>query len=270
MDEDEKATPAEGVNPAPETENNTPAPEAENPEDQPKAETDIGDPEAVKPGDGEKEDDAKKQKRNSAKERISQLTQQRNEARARAAAAEARAAALLRQQRPPSEDASVEEFDEYRFRRAVRAENADLARGEAASAQREAASVRLAAFQAKAEAVSERMPGLVEKFCSLPAVSEEMADFVVDSEKGAEVAFYLASNPAEATQIARLPQYRQGLELARLEARLTAAPTVRKTSNAPPPPKTLKGGTNATAKDPADMTEEEYSKWYRERQKQRS
>src|SRR5690606_36348849 len=66
--------------------------------------------------------------------------------------------------------------------------------------------------------------------------SQETADFIATSDKGAEVAYFLTQNPSEAARLASLHSYHQGIELARIESRLTAAPQVRKQTAAPPPP----------------------------------
>ena len=98
------------------------------------------------------------------------------------------------------------------------------------------------------------MPGLVEKFCALPRVSEAVAEFVAESERGAEVAYFLTQNPNEATRISSLHPYHAGIELARLEGRLQAAPVVRKVSQAPPPPPSMPGAPSPSAKSVTEMS----------------
>jgi hypothetical protein len=77
---------------------------------------------------------------------------------------------------------------------------------------------------------------------------------VAESDKGAEVAFHLAQNPQEATRIARLSEAHQGIELARLEGKLSAAPQIRKVSTAPDPARTVTGNPS-----PAGRTSDELS-----------
>jgi hypothetical protein len=125
---------------------------------------------------------------------------------------------------------------------------------EAQTAKAEAAQRTFDTFVAKAEAIADRMPGLVDKFCALPEVSPVMAGFVAESDKGAEVAFHLAQNPQEATRIARLSEAHQGIELARLEGKLSAAPQIRKVSTAPDPARTVTGNPS-----PAGRTSDELS-----------
>ena len=258
--------------PATTTTTETPAPAAEKPEDtQPPAaeKQDSGTPDAEKEGQPEGKEDGSKRKK-TAGEYIEQLKSERNSARARAAAAEAELARLRQPLRPPPPDASQDEIDRYNVKSAVRESRAEEVAQAAEIAKQEAALKRYETFTAKAEAASERMPGLVDKFLALPVVSEEIAEFVAESEKGAEVAYYFTANPNEASRISRLPSYQQGIELARIEGRLQAAPQVRRNSAAPPPPPAMPGAPTPAAKSPEEMSPAEYSAWYRERQKKKA
>ncbi len=96
-------------------------------------------------------------------------------------------------------------------------------------------------------------------------ISAAMAEVLVASEHGAEVADYLGSNTEESARIAALSPARAGAELAKIEASLglekpSTAVTQPKTaqSKAPAPPKILTGsGGNADAEpDPHD-----FKKW---------
>jgi hypothetical protein len=225
----------------------------------------AGEPAAAKP-DGE-QGESKEKPKSRFQERIDDLTAARREAERRAAAAEARAAQLMQQLKPPGPNASLEEQDDYRVEKAVVKARADELVHEAKSAQAEATRTTFDTFAAKAEAVADRMPGLVEKFCALPEVTQVMASFVAESDKGAEVAFHLAQNPNEATRIARLPQAHQGIELARLEGKLSVAPQIRKVSTAPSPPPTVTGNPSPASRDPHEMSQAEYNEWYRKRNK---
>jgi len=254
---------------------NTPAPEAVTPESTtqqpPGAESQApGTPEAENEGQPDGKEDAGKRNKKTASEFINELKAQRNAATARAAAAEAELARLRKPLPPPPPTASQDEVDRYNVKAAVRESRAEEVAQAAEIAKQEAASKRFETFNAKAEAASERMPGLVDKFLALPVVSEEIAEFVSESEKGAEVAFYFTANPGEADRISRLPGYQQGIELARIEGRLQAAPQVRKASAAPPPPPAMPGAPSAAGKAPEDMSPAEYSAWYRERQKKKA
>lgn len=202
-----------------------------------------------------------KTKRNSAQERISELVSQRNAATARAEAAEAKLASLVkRAPTPPPPTAPQSEVDAFNVREAISAERVEDQRQEAIEAHAAAQQATFTTFQAKCEAVADRIPGLLDKFLGLPEVSQEMANFVADSDKGAEVANILASNPAEASRIARLPKFRQGIELSKIETSITVAP--RRTTQAPPPMPAGPGNApGSQSKDPGKMSMAEYEAW---------
>jgi hypothetical protein len=223
-----------------------------------KTEADPGEP-AAEPEQGEKEE-TKKPHRVPAKVRIAELTAQKYQAEAKATAAIAELERIRKQHKPLPPDASAEEVDEHRVRKVMREERYGQVSAEAQFATEAAARTRQQMFEAKAEAVADRMPGVLDKFYALPVVTEFMADFIVESDKTPELAFYLGSNPGEATRIASLPIAKQGVELARLEARLSPA-TVKKTSTAPSPPPIIKGAGAPAQKDPASMSMNDYAKW---------
>lgn len=72
-------------------------------------------------------------------------------------------------------------------------------------------------------------------------VSEAMADAIAESDLGAEIAYYLGKNPAEAARIAGLSTPSQMREIGLIEAKLNANPPARKVSSAPEPITPLKG-----------------------------
>lgn len=80
--------------------------------------------------------------------------------------------------------------------------------------------------------------------------SQIMAEVIQSSPKGADLAYYLGTNPVENERIKRLPAAMQAAELGRLEAKLsTSAPTAKpkaQLSRAPEPPTPLGGGGNPT------------------------
>lgn len=245
--------------------NTTPAPEAatQDTTQPPAAETqDAGTPEPQEgTPEGTSEDESRKANKVSAKERIGQLTAQRNEWQTRAQAAEMELQRLRQPLRQPGPDATQDEVDRFNVKAAVREQRAEEVAAEATRAAQAAAAVREATIEAKAEAVSDRMPGLMQQLKALPVLSEACVEFMAASDKGAEVGYFLAQNPNEAARISALHPYHQGIELARIEGRLTAAPTVRKTTTAPPPPPKMSGAPSVGAKDPSQMTMKEYEAW---------
>lgn len=223
----------------------------------------AGDPAATPEGDKGEQD----RKRQTAQERINEVTAKRREAERREAAALARVAELERRLAPPGPQASLEEQDAYRIQQGLTQWRAEELRQDAAAARADIHQARFDKFAAKAEAIADRIPGLLEKFTDPNLkVSEHMADFVSDSEKGAEIAHFLSENPREAARIHALNPAHQGIELARLEARLSVATPVRKVSTAPNPPPTVTGNTSTASRDPSEMTEGEYIAWFKKRE----
>lgn len=90
-------------------------------------------------------------------------------------------------------------------------------------------------------------------------VTQEMAEVIMDSEKGPDIAYYLGTHPDEAARIAGLSPVRAAMELGRIEAKITL-PAPRTETKARKPMKTLAGGDRPT-KSPEDMTPEEYRNW---------
>ena len=230
-------------------------PEPQQPDAESQASSEPGTENAGQPEGGE--DESGKRNKKTASQYISELKQQRNEALAGKARLEAELARLQQPLQPPGPEASQDEIDRFNLKSVMRESRAEEVQQEAARAEQQAWTSMRATFEAKAEAVADRMPGLVDKFLALPVVSNEVANFVSDSDKGAEVAFFLTQNPNEATRISRLPAYQQGIELARIENRLQVAPQVRKVSSAPPPVPSMPGSPSPASKTVADMSVEE-------------
>jgi len=121
--------------------------------------------------------------------------------------------------------------------------------------------------QTQIEAARIRHPDYNEVVTDQVEISAAMAEVLVASDLGAEVAYFLGSNPEEASRIAKLSPARAGAELAKIEASLDvqavpATPTNKTvTSKAPAPPRTLSGaGGHADAQpDPKDFVA--WSKW---------
>lgn len=216
-------------------------------------------------GDEHADEQKKPQKRNrnSAQERISELTAKLRAAEHSARSAERRLKELQKpvQSQGKPEELTFDEAEAKRLREAIRAERANEVEHEQRMQLAQVTAQRNALFQAKVDSVAERMPDLWDRFDQVPC-SEFAADFIAESEKTVELAHFLASNPKEAHRIARLPDARQGIELARIEGRLEKAPTTRKVSAAPPPHTKIAGAAaNAGSKTPEEMSYTEYVKY---------
>ncbi len=88
------------------------------------------------------------------------------------------------------------------------------------------------------------------------AVTPVMADAIRELSRGAEIAYYLGKNPAEAARIASLAPVSQATAIARLESR--AGSTHASVSRAPQPLGTLSGRSGGAGKPLEDMSFEEY------------
>lgn len=98
-------------------------------------------------------------------------------------------------------------------------------------------------------------------------ISPAMAEVLVGMEHGAEVAYVLGSDPAEAARIAALTPAQAGAALARIEAGLglekTSTATKPKTalSKAPPPPRILSGSAGGADPEPDPKNFAAWNKW---------
>lgn len=124
----------------------------------------------------------------------------------------------------------------------------------AVAAEFERVNSRWEAEVAKPE-VTEKYPDFAEKVTKGAKTgawdcSPLMAVAIKDSEVGTDVAYHLATNPADASRIARLTTVEQAMEIGRLEGRYLAEkqsaaakpqPTVVVSSAPPPPPQRSRG-----------------------------
>lgn len=264
---DPASTPA--TVPPPPTTEQTPAPSAAEPAEQVKPET--GKPSAERHDEGQGDNEEQPKPKSRWQDRVDRLTAQKHALNAENEALKAELARLRKPIQMPDRDLSFEEQEALRLRQVVREERADQLESELRQRQSREADLVSKAIHEKVQAAAERIPDITEKvFDPTLPISAFAAEFIAESERGAEVAYYLASNRTEAARIAAMPDTRQAVELARLEARLNAAPQVRKISQAPTPPPMVGGGQTAPVeKPPSEMSMAEYSEWYRKRNKRR-
>jgi hypothetical protein len=117
--------------------------------------------------------------------------------------------------------------------------------------------------------IKQGLAGLVQKgsashpdFGQVAFVPQGLEDVFLDAENGAELAYYLGTNPQEAHRLISLPPAKAAFELARLDAKMTKQP---KPTSAPPPIRPV-GGKEPAAFDPATCTADEYRAWRRKQQ----
>lgn len=126
-------------------------------------------------------------------------------------------------------------------------------------------------FRERALALVDRYPDIEARVfndATVP-ITTTMAEVIQDSERGPEVAYFLASNREEAGRISRMQPFAQAKEIGRIEATLDA-PKPRTQSKAPPPPAILKGGKTLAAKDPDKMSMDEWLTWRNAQLKKRA
>ncbi len=93
-------------------------------------------------------------------------------------------------------------------------------------------------------------------------ITPAMYSALVESEAGADIAYWLGKNPGEAGRIAALSPVAAVKEIGRLESRFSGqGAAARRVSQAPAPVRTVAGGNGAVEKAPAEMSMEEYRAW---------
>jgi hypothetical protein len=211
--------------------------------------------------------DGEPRRKQTAQERIDEMTRFRREAeRDRDFWREQALKAQPQQQPPPAQAPQPSQGDEepdpaaYTYGETDAAYIRDLARFEARqefheAAQRAAQAEHATRVQAEFEANAAKVAEQHEDFFEVVGpdysraanlCSPDMAAAMLESEAGPALAYHLAKNPAEARRIAALPTHTAQIrELTKLETRLTAPPPAPPPppprSNAPPPPPTARG-----------------------------
>ena len=87
-----------------------------------------------------------------------------------------------------------------------------------------------------------------------------LAQLVVESDLGPQIAYHLGSNPEVAEKIAAMPMHLAAKEIGKIEARLEKAPKPKNKSKAPSPIKPVKGkDAGAVERSPEKMSMDEYA-----------
>ena len=226
-------------------------------------------PPAEKPSEAAPETDPKpKKSRGGFQSRIDRLTREKYEAEARARDAEAK----LQTQAQPGEP-ERDQFESYEdFVVAKAAYKAEEKTKSIIQQERDAA--RQQQFQqSEAEIESswlQRVDSARDKYddydeitnTDVP-VTQAMMRAMKESEHGADIAYYLGNNPAEADRILKLTPGRQFIEIGKLELKVQAPK--KQTSGAPNPITPVKGTGGADTITPDDKDDK---KWLERRYKQ--
>lgn len=198
-------------------------------------------PEQVEKVETNEADENKKvlKKANSKIEtRFSELTHQRDEAKARAEAAERRAAELEAKLKPIPEKAAEENekpdkskyTDAFQYAEDLAVWSAKNALREKEESDRRAraefeASERLNAWNRRLEETKKENPEFIDKVAnSTVQVSAEVRDAIMDSDIGPKILLHFAENPEEAEKIGKMTVGKALIMLGKIEAKLTETP----------------------------------------------
>lgn len=110
-------------------------------------------------------------------------------------------------------------------------------------------------FRGRVNAAKAEMPDFeAVAFSEATPLNETMGKYILDSDKGPQVAYWLGQHQDEATRISALPPLRAAREMAFIEAKLngtTAPPPPKPKVSAAPPPTSEVSGTAGTQPDAA-------------------
>lgn len=98
-------------------------------------------------------------------------------------------------------------------------------------------------------------------------VSPRMSEAILESDKGAFIAYYLAKNPGEAERISKLAPSKQAAAIVALEDKVSKP--AKQPSKAPEPIAPV-GTKSEVEKDPSKMTDAEFAAWRRRQIAQRA
>lgn len=220
----------------------------------------------VEGGEG---NDAPKPAKQTAQERINELTRKLRDAERRADAAAPKPA-------PPAHAAERQQADDepdpgdpkYQFGETdplyikdlgAHAARTEFNRLRNEDKQKSAAQSLAQADQDRRAAFAKDHPDFHDKIATDLVCTDVMADALIDSEVGPAVAYHLANNPEEARRIAALGPLAQIRAIGKIEAEVAkttpAAPTAKTVSDAPPVPPNLRGagGKFGTSPDTEDF-----------------
>ena len=164
-------------------------------------------------------------------------------------------------------DYNEAEYSAYLFKQASESAR-EAAREEAKrwaeeARQQERHQARQAEFDKKAAEFAKDQADFFEltQDRNLP-ITAEMAEVIMDSDIGPNIAYYLAKHPDEAYSIARTPPALQGRQIGIIESKLQAALKAKpkRATSAPPPPKgKVKGKEPGFATDPTSADSDKMS-----------
>jgi hypothetical protein len=126
----------------------------------------------------------------------------------------------------------------------------------------DSAAAKMNLFKERAMALTDRYPDIEARVfndTTLP-MSATMAETIMESEKGPEVAYWLSANREAAQRIKSMSPLQAARELGRIEATIDL-PKPRTETKAPPPPSTVSGTVKGPSKNPENMSQADYVAW---------
>ncbi len=242
-------------------------PEGEKPEGEEGTSTEGDKPDAAKEAeDAAKASDAGKElnrRKQSAAERIAEVTRARRDAERRAEAAEKKAADLegkLKKLNPADFDDPAE-LTAATVEQTLDKREAERLKESAKQSREEAQVANLEAFKARADEARGKytdFDDVVTKPDVLP-MSQATQSLVLEMEESADVMYHLAKNPQEAKRIDHLSERAKAIELGKIAARISTPPT-RKVTKAPEPVDSVSGKSAAGASfDPNKASMSDYA-----------
>lgn len=220
----------------------------------------AADAETSKKDDADQPNDDQKPRKKGAQERIAELTAKAHAAK-RVARDKDREIASLQErlkkfETPAPKEADFKTFDEFQaaqtahhVRQATKEDREFEVKSASDTAKRAEADAQEAlkeVFATRAEDFAERVPDYHQKVAdpSLP-ITVEMANEIHASDKGPEIAYFLANNRAEAARIAALTDPREvARAIGRIEGRI-GTPPPKKVTAAPAPVKAVATGSGS-------------------------
>lgn len=213
--------------------------------------------------------------------RIDKAVRRQREAERRAEALEAEVSRLKATETKPAEkpapvegkpkvsnfadyDEYVEALAEWKTDQRLAAEKSKEQSAKATEDQRKA----LTAFSERVKEVAKKpeYADIDEVLDSDVTVSAAMHEALLESDKGAELAYYLGKHPEDAARIAKLSPTSAARELGKIEASLSKPPeTPKPKASAAPPPMKPVGGKSAKTVSLTDP-DVDYADWERKRE----
>lgn len=200
----------------------------------------------------EKEPTAEDRRRERNRERWRQMNQTRDDAMRRAAAAEAELHRIKSGQQPDfSQYTDPQEQLAARTAHMVRQNMAGDHESQAKAAREDAQRAMYEAWNVAKDEARARLPDFDQVVTDRTPIHQRAAPFIVESEKGAEIAYWLGKNPDAARDLYGKFESNPAqalVELGRIEARVSAPPS-KPVSTAPKPAPILNGGVSPMAFD---------------------